>query len=948
MASKDFIHPLATNPFRLRDRVLSGDGAINIRAPQNSVVIPAITPVGARVGILDNNLWYYFTIASAVAFKLVLGQEWVGVKITPDTKRNFPINSEVKFFPYVTAGPSIADVALRAGNASVIDLARHFIYVEGDSKKLSYSVVAGGAAAKVSVSTHLLTITGVTPGTQTVIVTATDSTGGKAERRINVTVSAPNRIPIASRAIGDFDLYVGSGRTVDFSMHFSDPDGDALVYAVRGVDPAVVTVNRHLDTGIFTGFGVGATTFTVEATDPEGLSTSQQVHIRVLPSRGPGVRQKFSPVVMATGGASRVIDLDQHFESPDGLTMEYLVQFEEGDPGKGYRKDVWSVAGRTGSSQFNLETAHPYPMGQTPQLQPPVDPALVRPGVNGVLRNPLRLDRAVRVFSFRAGFSDWLLRVGTFQNIAQSFSDANLRAANEIQMNIPDTPGNLAWYNGLQTDDTLTIYQGPNNFANYRAARYGLPFAPARYATGLELREFLGGVGSLDINAASTTIYYSTPSPPQLILGGETMGVKPATGVSTLETVRSSGGESWDATARKFSLDVNTVASTTGTGQRVIFGPQADVVYPSLTTDGVLTLTTGNTASATGVRTLYIQAQDSAGDFVSQFMLVSVGRPPQVAQALDDTSIIAGSDLIVDLTGIFTDPDNDNLTYIVETDAPSIVDAKLVGLGLHLHGLTVGSTNVTVRAFDPVGLSVDATFSVRVTASGTALAPARISHHLVVDTLPNMFESEGVNATFRVITAGTTPYTNEIWTTGILSPSTYQYQLGQNWITFDRQGAPDDARPNALVGEVFVLEGQRYTITAVWPPGTWLTSRQYGTFQTVGYRYRISPILQSNVAQRVQITWAQTPAAATTQGVSKLIFDLAEGQNYASIAEYLASARGKLSADPGIPITTNTELEVEDGRFFRIVNSTLKTYLSNELYHDVLLNEIAALSTPSS
>ena len=70
--------------------------------------------------------------------------------------------------------------------------------------------------------------------------------------------------------------------TFDLSGYFGDPDGDALTYAAASGDTAVATAGIEGDTLTIRGVRQGATAVTVTASDPDGLSASQNVAVTVV------------------------------------------------------------------------------------------------------------------------------------------------------------------------------------------------------------------------------------------------------------------------------------------------------------------------------------------------------------------------------------------------------------------------------------------------------------------------------------------------------------------------------------------------------------------------------------------------------------------------------------------------------------------------------------------
>ena len=166
----------------------------------------------------------------------------------------------------------IPDLTVTAGGTESVDASSYFRDPDGDA--LSYGAETSDAAvATVSVSGSTLTVIGVTAAATTVTVTASDPEGLSASQSFEVTVL--NRPPEAVDKIPDLTVTAGGTESVDASSYFRDPDGDALSYGAETSDAAVATVSVSGSTLTVIGVTAGATTVTVTASDPEGLSASQ-------------------------------------------------------------------------------------------------------------------------------------------------------------------------------------------------------------------------------------------------------------------------------------------------------------------------------------------------------------------------------------------------------------------------------------------------------------------------------------------------------------------------------------------------------------------------------------------------------------------------------------------------------------------------------------------------
>ncbi len=76
---------------------------------------------------------------------------------------------------------------------------------------------------------------------------------------------SPNRAPVPSGTIPALTVAAGSTATVNVASYFSDPEGDALVYAATSSNPQTATVAVSGSVVTVTATARGETTVTVTA-----------------------------------------------------------------------------------------------------------------------------------------------------------------------------------------------------------------------------------------------------------------------------------------------------------------------------------------------------------------------------------------------------------------------------------------------------------------------------------------------------------------------------------------------------------------------------------------------------------------------------------------------------------------------------------------------------------
>ena len=91
-------------------------------------------------------------------------------------------------------------------------------------------------------------------------------------------------------------------------------------------------------------------------------------------------------------------------------------------------------------------------------------------------------------------------------------------------------------------------------------------------------------------------------------------------------------------------------------------------------------------------------------------------RAPERVGALDDLTLLAGAAAVtIDVARVFSDPDDDKLTYTVHSSHPARLAVTLPGSRMRLAPQAPGRVR-TVRATDPGGFRTKQAFSVAVTA----------------------------------------------------------------------------------------------------------------------------------------------------------------------------------------------------------------------------------------
>ena len=221
---------------------------------------------------------------------------------------------------------TLPDRRLNLGGTLTVDVSGAFSDPDGDALTYAVSSSAPGVAT-VQALGRRVTLTGVGEGTAAIRVTAADPGGLSASQTFAVTVARGNRPPEAVGILSAVRLpEPGATLEVDVSGAFSDPDGDALTYAVSSSAPGVATVQALGRRVTLTGVGEGTAAIRVTAADPGGLSASQTFAVTVARgNRPPEAVGILSAVRLPEPGATLEVDVSGAFSDPDGDALTYAV-----------------------------------------------------------------------------------------------------------------------------------------------------------------------------------------------------------------------------------------------------------------------------------------------------------------------------------------------------------------------------------------------------------------------------------------------------------------------------------------------------------------------------------------------------------------------------------------------------------------------------------------------
>ncbi len=138
-------------------------------------------------------------------------------------------------------------------------------------------------------------------------------------------VEPTNQAPVAAGTIPAQQLTAGETVTVDVASYFSDPDGDPLTYGASGSNASVISASVSGSTLTLVGVAAGSATVTVTASDPGGLSATQNTAVTVEAANRAPETVGSIPDQTVTAGETATVDIAPFFSDPDGHPLTYAA-----------------------------------------------------------------------------------------------------------------------------------------------------------------------------------------------------------------------------------------------------------------------------------------------------------------------------------------------------------------------------------------------------------------------------------------------------------------------------------------------------------------------------------------------------------------------------------------------------------------------------------------------
>ena len=224
----------------------------------------------------------------------------------------------------ITVG-SMPDQTMNVGESMITNVDSYFQDTTGHTWTYT-AATSDTSIATASMSGIRLTVQAVSQGTATISVTMTDYGGLSATQTFSLTV--PNRAPVVG-TIPDVTIENGSTGEVSAPLHFTDPDGDTLTYAVGSSDPTIVSVSlggTGYSTLSLSANALGTVTITVTATDTSAATVTQTFSVTVIqPNQAPTTVGTISNITMKLGSITKQVEASGYFNDADGDSLTYTA-----------------------------------------------------------------------------------------------------------------------------------------------------------------------------------------------------------------------------------------------------------------------------------------------------------------------------------------------------------------------------------------------------------------------------------------------------------------------------------------------------------------------------------------------------------------------------------------------------------------------------------------------
>ena len=582
--------------------------------------------------------------------------------------------------PPVARG-SIDDLSLiESGEPQPIDVQDKFRDPNRD--RLTYTASSSDESiATVSVDGSMVTVTPVGAGTATITVTAEDRRRGRARQRFDVTVERAGppvtpvppvppvtpEGPVAEGAIGAQSTTEGGATvTINVAGNFSDPNGDELTYTASSSDESVATVIVNGSMVTVTTMGAGTVTITVTARDPGGevaiqrfTVTAQRVNLAPVPEGSINAQRS------TEGGAAVAINVAGSFSDANGDELTYTAMSSDESVASvsvdGSMVTVPPVG--AGTATITVTARDPGGEAATQRFTVAAEEANLAPVPEGSI-NVQRLTEGGDAVTI---------------NVASNFSDAN---------------GDELTYTASSSDESVATVSVDGSMVTVTPVGAGT-------ATITVIARDPGGKAAFQRFTVTAEEANLSPAPEGSI-NGQSM-------------TEGGGGVTIDVAGNFSDANGDELAYT---------ADSSDESVATVSVDGSMVTVTPVGA---GTATITVTVQDPGDASAQQNFSADVeasNEAPQAAGTIAADDLVEGGEPArLDVSGNFTDPNGDSLTFEAQSSDESVATVSMDGSTVTVTPVGAGTARITVTASDSDVAGATQSFTVTVDPPPTPPTP---------------------------------------------------------------------------------------------------------------------------------------------------------------------------------------------------------------------------------
>lgn len=657
-------------------------------------------------------------------------KDWFRVTLASATKYRFDLESES-----VNEAAALGDPRLVFRNLSADRLGVANGGGTGKNARLEYTVSSAGAGDYFLVAMGQRNTTGSYRLSVTAIVNRAPQPAG--------SISGP--LPLTER---------GAVWSVDVSGKFTDPDGDTLSYTVESSARTIASSSAVGSTVTITPLAAGTVTITVTATDPGGLTATQEISVTVnSANRAPVAKGNIEHQTLTLGSAAKELDVSEKFIDPDGDTLSYTAESRDSTiataSASGNTVTITPVAAGTATIAVTAEDPNGLGAEQTfsvtisnnaPTAVSSISPLTLTLGdeprtvdVSNKFRDP-----DGHTLTYTAESSDTAIATASASGnpvtitpvaagaatITVTAKDlGGLSATQEISVTVPPQPNRNPILVG--SIDTQQLEVGKAVGTVDVSGKFNDPdgdtlsYEVESSNTAIVVASLLNSAVILTPVKGGTVTITVTAKDPDGLFAKQTFSAsvsnRPPVAIGEIRDRELWVGDPLNVRAENKFIDPD--------GDTLTY--EASISGANLATTNISGSMVSFTIVAVGEATFSITAKDSNGGTATHEFSVTVpNRAPTTSGSIVDQRSWIGDTLQVDVSGKFVDPDRQALTYSVTSSHPTVATARASGSTVIVTPVTIGTTTITVTAQDPLGETAVQKFSVTVpnrppTAVGT-------------------------------------------------------------------------------------------------------------------------------------------------------------------------------------------------------------------------------------